>query len=338
MRACGALPPMADSISSAGSSPSVNPRRDATSRAGLAARHPSGTTTRMLSARRTSVLPDGAAPPAGDPSQSSAAARRARTISSSGSGLSAGSSPASGGVTAWPTPTTTGVRGSRAMERGSVPAHAQGAPRCTGRLGAHARRCRPGPRRVRPEGDPDGGVGPPGSRSGRPSHPRPSHRSRRDPMRSNETALAADPEVASLIGQELNRQQTTLQLIASENFTSPAVLAASGSVLTNKYSEGYPGRRYYGGNQIIDEVEDLARATGHRAVRGRPRQRAAARRAPTPTWPPTRRCSNPARRSSPCGSTTAATSRTGRRRPSSRSSGASCLRRDAGVARRCEPR
>ena len=50
-----------------------------------------------------------------------------------------------------------------------------------------------------------------------------------------------------------------MQLIASENFTSPAVLAASGSVLTNKYSEGYPGRRYYGGNRVIDEVEDLAR-------------------------------------------------------------------------------
>ena len=78
-------------------------------------------------------------------------------------------------------------------------------------------------------------------------------------MSSYETALAADPEVAGLIGQELNRQQTTLQLIASENFTSTAVLAATGSVLTNKYSEGYPGRRYYGGNQIIDEVEDLAR-------------------------------------------------------------------------------
>ena len=55
------------------------------------------------------------------------------------------------------------------------------------------------------------------------------------------------------------RQSTTLQLIASENFTSPAVLAASGSILTNKYAEGYPGRRYYGGNQVIDEVEDLAR-------------------------------------------------------------------------------
>lgn len=78
-------------------------------------------------------------------------------------------------------------------------------------------------------------------------------------MSSYDDALAADPEVKDLIGQELNRQQTTLQLIASENFTSPAVLAATGSVLTNKYSEGYPGRRYYGGNFIIDEVEDLAR-------------------------------------------------------------------------------
>jgi len=78
-------------------------------------------------------------------------------------------------------------------------------------------------------------------------------------MSTYDTALASDPEVAGLIHQELERQQTTLQLIASENFTSPAVLAASGSVLTNKYSEGYPGRRYYGGNQVIDEVEDLAR-------------------------------------------------------------------------------
>jgi glycine hydroxymethyltransferase len=71
--------------------------------------------------------------------------------------------------------------------------------------------------------------------------------------------LAGDPEVARLLGEEADRQATTLQLIASENFTSTAVLAASGSVLTNKYAEGYPGRRYYGGNQVIDEVEDLAR-------------------------------------------------------------------------------
>jgi glycine hydroxymethyltransferase len=78
-------------------------------------------------------------------------------------------------------------------------------------------------------------------------------------MTSMDAALAADPEVADLIHQEEHRQQSTLQLIASENFTSPAVLAASGSVLTNKYAEGYPGKRYYGGNQIIDEVEELAR-------------------------------------------------------------------------------
>ena len=76
--------------------------------------------------------------------------------------------------------------------------------------------------------------------------------------------LAGDPEVARLLHEEMDRQSSTLQLIASENFTSPAVLAAVGSVLTNKYSEGYPGRRYYGGNRIIDEVEELART---RAVR-----------------------------------------------------------------------
>jgi glycine hydroxymethyltransferase len=72
-------------------------------------------------------------------------------------------------------------------------------------------------------------------------------------------ALAGDPEVARILADELNRQRTTIQLIASENFTSPAVLAATASVLTNKYSEGYPGRRYYGGNIFADEVEELAR-------------------------------------------------------------------------------
>jgi len=68
----------------------------------------------------------------------------------------------------------------------------------------------------------------------------------------------ADPEVFGILDAELERQNTTLQLIASENFTSPAVLAATGSVLTNKYSEGYPGKRYYGGNQEVDRVEALA--------------------------------------------------------------------------------
>ncbi|GAC1315283.1 MAG: serine hydroxymethyltransferase [Acidimicrobiales bacterium] len=69
----------------------------------------------------------------------------------------------------------------------------------------------------------------------------------------------SDDEVSALLERELERQQTTLQLIASENFTSPAVLRATGSVLTNKYAEGYPGKRFYGGNSVIDEVEDLAR-------------------------------------------------------------------------------
>jgi glycine hydroxymethyltransferase len=68
-----------------------------------------------------------------------------------------------------------------------------------------------------------------------------------------------DDEVFGLLDREVERQNTTLQLIASENFASPAVMAANGSALTNKYSEGYPGKRYYGGNQIVDEVEDIAR-------------------------------------------------------------------------------
>jgi glycine hydroxymethyltransferase len=68
-----------------------------------------------------------------------------------------------------------------------------------------------------------------------------------------------DPDVADVIRRELERQNTTIQLIASENFTSRAVLEAQGSVLTNKYSEGYPGKRYYGGNAVVDEAEELAR-------------------------------------------------------------------------------
>ncbi|HUS62769.1 MAG TPA: serine hydroxymethyltransferase [Acidimicrobiales bacterium] len=68
-----------------------------------------------------------------------------------------------------------------------------------------------------------------------------------------------DDELFAIIDRELERQNTTLQLIASENFTSRAVIEATGSVLTNKYSEGYPGKRYYGGNSFIDESEELAR-------------------------------------------------------------------------------
>jgi glycine hydroxymethyltransferase len=68
-----------------------------------------------------------------------------------------------------------------------------------------------------------------------------------------------DPEIADIIRREVERQNTTVQLIASENFTSPAVLEAQGSVLTNKYSEGYPAKRYYGGNYVVDDAEELAR-------------------------------------------------------------------------------
>ncbi len=69
---------------------------------------------------------------------------------------------------------------------------------------------------------------------------------------------ASDPELARLIDAERRRQEEGLELIASENFASPAVNEATGSVLTNKYAEGYPGRRYYGGCEVVDEVESLA--------------------------------------------------------------------------------
>jgi glycine hydroxymethyltransferase len=67
-----------------------------------------------------------------------------------------------------------------------------------------------------------------------------------------------DPEVAALLERELERQRDEIELIASENFTWPAMLEAVGSIPTNKYSEGYPGRRYYGGCEVIDEIEQLA--------------------------------------------------------------------------------
>src|SRR6201997_2119832 len=69
---------------------------------------------------------------------------------------------------------------------------------------------------------------------------------------------AADPKIAAATAAELARQQENLELIASENIVSTAVLEAQGSVLTNKYAEGYPGRRYYGGCEHVDVVEQLA--------------------------------------------------------------------------------
>jgi glycine hydroxymethyltransferase len=71
--------------------------------------------------------------------------------------------------------------------------------------------------------------------------------------------LDQDPEVRDAVSHELARQRETLEMIASENFTSPAVMEAVGSVLTNKYAEGYPGKRYYGGCEFVDSAETLAR-------------------------------------------------------------------------------
>jgi glycine hydroxymethyltransferase len=79
------------------------------------------------------------------------------------------------------------------------------------------------------------------------------------PRQAAEDALAeSDPDVARILRREARRQALGLELIASENFVSEAVLAATGSVLTNKYAEGYPGRRYYGGCEVVDEAESLA--------------------------------------------------------------------------------
>ena len=68
-----------------------------------------------------------------------------------------------------------------------------------------------------------------------------------------------DAEIAGIMEKELKRQRNNLELIASENIVSPAVMAAMGSVLTNKYAEGYPGKRYYGGCQCVDIVEEIGR-------------------------------------------------------------------------------
>src|ERR1700740_3614693 len=78
-------------------------------------------------------------------------------------------------------------------------------------------------------------------------------------MYSNrETIKGFDPELCSAIEHEMQRQEDHIELIASENYTSPRVLAAQGSVLTNKYAEGYPGKRYYGGCEYVEVGEQLA--------------------------------------------------------------------------------
>src|SRR5687768_4604204 len=72
------------------------------------------------------------------------------------------------------------------------------------------------------------------------------------------TLAQVDPDIAKAIADETHRQNTGLELIASENFASAAVMAAAGSVMTNKYAEGYPGKRYYGGCEFVDVAEQLA--------------------------------------------------------------------------------
>jgi hypothetical protein len=88
------------------------------------------------------------------------------------------------------------------------------------------------------------------------------------------TLALIDPEIWAAIQAENRRQEEHIELIASENYTSPAVMAAQGSQLTNKYAEGYPGKRYYGGCEHVDVVEQLAIDRCQAAVRRRPRQRA----------------------------------------------------------------
>jgi len=78
-------------------------------------------------------------------------------------------------------------------------------------------------------------------------------------MFDTETSLESyDPEIAEAIAKENRRQEEHIELIASENYASPRVMTAQGSVLTNKYAEGYPGKRYYGGCEYVDESETLA--------------------------------------------------------------------------------
>ena len=77
-------------------------------------------------------------------------------------------------------------------------------------------------------------------------------------FRTDETIADFDPELFRALEGERRRQEDHVELIASENYTSPRVLAAQGSVLTNKYAEGYPGKRYYGGCEYVDQVEQLA--------------------------------------------------------------------------------
>ncbi len=106
-------------------------------------------------------------------------------------------------------------------------------------------------------------------------------RSLRTAMFSRDLTIASyDADLFAAMEQEAQRQEEHIELIASENYTSPAVMEAQGSGLTNKYAEGYPGKRYYGGCEYVDVVEQLAIDRAKATVRRRLRQRPAARRLP----------------------------------------------------------
>ncbi len=81
-----------------------------------------------------------------------------------------------------------------------------------------------------------------------------------DKLSGTKTLAECDPEMFTLLQQEKKRQVSGIELIASENFTSRAVMECLGSCLTNKYSEGQPGGRYYGGNEVIDKIENLCKS------------------------------------------------------------------------------
>ena len=118
-----------------------------------------------------------------------------------------------------------------------------------------------------------------------------------------------DPEIAEVLRGELERQQGTLEMIASENFVPRAVLECQGSVLTNKYAEGYPGRRYYGGCEWVDVSEQLA-IDRAKALFGAQHANVQPHSARRPTRPSTTRCSSRETRSWACPWPTAATSPT----------------------------
>lgn len=123
----------------------------------------------------------------------------------------------------------------------------------------------------------------------------------------NAPIAEADPGIAEILDAELSRQQNGLEMIASENFVPRAVLQAQGSVLTNKYAEGYPGRRYYGGCEQVDKTKPSP-ANAPKAYSAPNTPTYSRTPAHRPTQPSTRRSSNPATRSSASPSTTAATS------------------------------